>query len=394
MKKIAINPNRLKWCCETLGMDVDSLHQEVDIAQKTVMQAMQTKAVLSIKQLEKIASFFNRHLLFFLEPNDVVEEKIYSLQFRTINNQQPIQSKKLRKFISTVEAHRKVYLSLLEDLNIPISQAWQSDLRFGNNLKETASIVRDWLGLNIGNTFDDLRDAVERKGIMVIVSNGYGGCWQIDKKDLMRGFCLNYDTLPIIAIKKQESKGAQAFTLMHELAHLLLHKTSMLDHEKDFHSYQGKEKEANIFASNVLIPDTFLSDIDLDELQNLDIQEHDNYLKSYKVNWCVSGDAILYRLFLENKITKVHYQAYKNFKEDERKRKEQEDQRQKELGTAPIIPRIYRHKEPVNMFGKRYVATVLDAQQNNHITLAKASTYLDNLKIHTLHKLEADFVSS
>jgi Zn-dependent peptidase ImmA (M78 family) len=45
--------------------------------------------------------------------------------------------------------------------------------------------------------------------------------------------------LPIIAIKKQ-SKGAMAFTLMHELAHLLLHKTSMLDNQADFYSYQGR----------------------------------------------------------------------------------------------------------------------------------------------------------
>jgi Zn-dependent peptidase ImmA (M78 family) len=48
---------------------------------------------------------------------------------------------------------------------------------------------------------------------------------------------------------------AMAFTLMHELAHLLLHKTSMLDNQADFYSYQGREQEANIFASNLLLPD-------------------------------------------------------------------------------------------------------------------------------------------
>jgi Zn-dependent peptidase ImmA (M78 family) len=65
-----------------------------------------------------------------------------------------------------------------------------------------------------------VRESVENKGIMVIVSNGYNGPWQIDKSDPTRGFCLYYDMLPIIAIKKQ-SKGAMAFTLMHELAHLI-----------------------------------------------------------------------------------------------------------------------------------------------------------------------------
>ncbi len=48
--------------------------------------------------------------------------------------------------------------------------------------------------------------------------------------------------------------------------------------------------------------------------------------------------------------------------------------------------------EPINIFGDGYVATVLDALQNKHITLNKATTHLDNLKIRTLHKLEGDFV--
>lgn len=377
MKKIAINPNRLNWCCQALGIDVSDLHVNINIAETTLTNAMQSQAVLSMTQLEKLAGYFNQSLLFFLEPSDVSEDKIYSPQFRTINNKKPIHSRKLRAFIKNVERQRQVYLSLLSDLNMPIVQNWQTHL--------TTDTARQWLGLKPENTFNDLREAVESKGIMVVVSNGYNGQWQIDKNNPVRGFCLNYEKLPIIVIKKQVSKGAQAFTLMHELAHLLLHKESAIDDDKDFYSYEGKEKEANEFASRVLMPNDFLNKINLIELGNLDIQEHDNYLKAFKQDWCVSGDAILYRLFLDKKITKVRYQAYRSFK--------QQQQGNKELGLkAQIIPRKYRHKEPVNMFGRAYVATVLDAKQNKHITLSKASSYLDNLKIHTLHKLERDFV--
>lgn len=90
MQKIAINPNRLKWCCQTLDIDVSGLHTDVGIAEKTLENAMQSQAVLSMKQLEKLADYFNQSLLFFLEPSDVSEDKIYSPQFRTINNQKPI----------------------------------------------------------------------------------------------------------------------------------------------------------------------------------------------------------------------------------------------------------------------------------------------------------------
>ena len=100
----------------------------------------------------------------------------------------------------------------------------------------------------------------------------------------------------------------------------------------------------------------------------------------------------MYRLFREHKITQADYNRYKNFKDEEYKQKEQEKQRKKDLGIYKPPPRIYRHREPLNIFGKPYVATVLDALSNKHITLTKASTHLDNLKIHTLHKLEGEFV--
>ena len=392
MSKIAINPNRLMWCCNTLGIDISYFCQDANIAQNTVNKALKNKSVLSVNQLKKIADYFNQSLLFFLEETDVTEEKIYSPQFRTINNQKPIHSRKLRKFIDTVEKQRNTYLGLLEDLNIATVKNWHKNLHLTtDNIKQSSAIVREWLGLQLNNTFEDLRLAVENKGVMVIVSNGYNGKWQIDKQDLTRGFCLNYETLPVIAIKKQ-NKGAQAFTLMHELAHLLLHKTSMLDNESDFYAYQGREQEASVFASNVLMPDEFIANIDLGKLQNLAVEGYDSYLQNFKQQWCVSGDAILYRLFIEHKITQENYQTYRNFKEAEKQRKEEEERRKKLLPDYKGPVRMYRHKEPVNMFGKNYVATVLDAHQNKHITLSKASTYLDNLKIHTLHKLEQNFV--
>ncbi len=392
MEKISINPNRLNWCLEEANTSMDSFLSEINFAKSTIEKAMQKQAVLTIGQLEKIAKYFDKSLLFFIEHNDVVEEKIHSLQFRTISNQYPIHSKKLRKFIKNVENQRKVYLNLLNDLTTPASQQWQELELDVNNIKRSCSETREWLGLKENYKFDDLRNAVEDKGVMVIVSNGYNGSWQIDKKDSVRGLSLCYEILPIIAIKKQ-SEGAQAFTLMHELAHLLLHKESAIDDEESFYSYQGKEKQANEFASAVLMPDDFLATINLEELRLLEIQEYDNYLNKFKKEWCVSGDAILYRLLNENNLSQNSYNEYRNFKIQQIRNTEQEEERKKELGIdPPIIPRSYRHREPIKMFGKNYVATVLNAKENKHITLFKASTYLDNLKIHTLHKLESEIV--
>lgn len=47
-----------------------------------------------------------------------------------------------------------------------------------------------------------------------------------------------------------------------------------------------------------------------------------------------------------------------------------------------------RFREPSHIFGDRFVRTVLDALNGRYITLAKASRYLDGLKINDLHQLE------
>ena len=375
-KKITINPARLQWCCEAIDVDIGKFANDIKIAKPTL-----EKAEVSIKQLAKIAQYFNRGLLFFLEPDDVVEDKIYSPQFRTINNQTPIHDRKIRALIERVEKQRQIYLGLMEDLGESLKRDWLPDFSLSNrNIKQASANMRKWLNLTNRCEFEDLRRAVESKGIMVFSMSGYKGKWEMDKNNPVRGFSLYYDTLPIIVIKKQTSKGAQAFTLMHELAHLLIHRESAIDDADNFYNYQGKEKDANEFAGNLLMPDGFLRQINVAELLKLEVDEYDDFLTDFKNNWCVSGEAILVRLLNENKISQAHYNDYKALKEQQ--------ERKKALGTAPKIPRSYRHREPLSTFGKPFVHTVFDAFYGKHITLAKASTYLDNLKISDMHKLE------
>ncbi|PCH61475.1 MAG: peptidase [Gammaproteobacteria bacterium] len=383
MEKIAINPSRLKWCLNAVQIDINQLSIKLNIAQKTLEQAMERKEAFSVNQLEKIANYFKRNLLFFLESEVPQEEEIYSLQFRTINNQKPIHSTKLRSFVEQVEKQRHVYLGLLEDLGETINNTWYPNgLNLNEDTKSISAYIREWLGLAESDNFDDMRDAVERKGIMVIVSNGYNGKWQIDKKNPVRGFSLYYDVLPIIVIKKQVSSGAQTFTLMHELAHLLLHKESAIDNKEDFYSYQGKEKEANEFAGNLLIPDEFLNKIDTEQLLELQAQEYDYFLADYRKLWSVSNRAILVRLLINGKISQYHYQNYADYKENELRKEASK------ISSKRGIPRKYRHRESMNVFGKPFVYAVFDSLHNKKITLTKASTYLDNLKISDVRQLE------
>lgn len=384
MDKAIINPRRLQWCLDSFDLSLEELAGKLGISIKTLETIWENKPSVSIKQINKLAIFFNRSMLFFINPNAVKEEKILSPQFRTINNRRPIHSRTIRILIEQAEKHRKIYLSLLEDIEEEIITYWfPEEIDFENlNIPDKAKSIREWLNLDNSLSFKELREKVENKGILVILSNSFSGPWKIDKKNPVRGFSLYYDVLPIIVIKKQ-SDGAQAFTLFHELVHLLLHKNSVLDYEEDYRSEEGIEKEANRVAGNILIPDNFLSQIDIQQLKSLGVDQIDNYLDCFSRQWCVSNEAILVRLLHKYFINNSFYADYKSFKEYLFRQKE------KIIEDFPKnnVVRTYRHREPLNIFGKNYVNTVLEAYQSQHITLAKASTYLDNIKVKDVHKL-------
>lgn len=373
-----LNPRRIIWCCEQQGISVEQLAADVAIAPTTLHKALAGEPALSVRQLRKIAAYFNRSLLFFLEPEPVNEARVHSVQFRTIANQKTQLAPKLAAFIERVEQQRQVYLSLLEDVGEELGAGWYPagfDLR-NQSIHEVAARVRSWLGLTDKTSFAGLRRAVEAKGIMVVVSNGYAGQWQIAKESPVRGFSLYFDDYPVIAIKKQASEGAQSFTLMHELGHLLLHRDSFIDDEDDFYSHRHNEVGANEFAGLVLVPDSFMAQIDMAGLPTGDVTACDAWLKVYAQRWAVSVEAILRRLHNAGKLPPNYYRGYRRWKQ-----------------SVPI-PEVdargarYRHKEPARVFGEGFVSTVLEALHSKQITLARASSYLDNLKIKDLRRLK------
>jgi Zn-dependent peptidase ImmA (M78 family)/transcriptional regulator with XRE-family HTH domain len=374
----SINPERIAWCCADRGITPSVLASELGIAETSIGRVMAGEDGITFNQLRKIAEFFDRGVLFFLEQEPVNEALVHTAQFRTLANQKPELSVKLKVLIERVEKQRSVYLSLREDLD-DTDRAWfkPPDLS-GKNPREAAHIARKWLGLSNQNNFDTYREAVEAQGILVFLSNGYNGKWQIAKENPIIGFSLYFTTCPVIVIKKQDSVARQCFTLMHELAHLLLHKTSSIDDEQDLISHKGREQEANAFAGNLLVPDDFLTDIhDADRPD--EVSQYDEWLKFQRKTLGVSGEVILLRLLNADRLPKIQYAAYKEWKQ-------QMPILQKDGGN-----RLYRHREPKHVFGDTFVRTVLDALDARHITLAKASSYLDNLKIKDLHQLERHF---
>ena len=371
----SINPERIAWCCADYGITPSALAAEIGIAEASIDRVMEREDGLTFGQLRKIAEYFGRGTMFFLEPGPVDESQAHSPQFRTLANQKPTLTSKLRGLIERVEKQRAVYLSLGEDRDEADRLSFSPPEFAQKGPREVAHIARHWLALGDRNSLDISRTAVEAQGVLVFRSNGYNGKWQIAKEYPILGFTLYDPTCPVIFIKKQPWESQQLFTLMHELGHLLLHKSSSIDDEHDLQSHEGRERDANAFAGHLLVPDAFLSSIHDVEPPG-DVSQYDLWLKQQRKDWGVSTEVILRRLLEVGRLSQSQYAAYRLWSG--------------QVTSAPNEDgsRKYRYREPKHMFGDPFVRAVLDALNARYITLEKASSYLDNLTIKDLHALE------
>ena len=379
----SINPERIAWCCDDVGISLEVLAAEIGVSLATLQGVLDGDGKgLTFIQLSKVAAYFGRGVLFFLETDPIDEARVHTAAFRTLANQKPELSVKLRALIERVEWQRTIYLSLRDELDegdFPKFVPPEINVR---NIKESAAIARRWLGLDAQRvfSFDVYRAAVEAKGILVFRSNGYNGKWQIAAESPILGFTLYDQSCPVIVVKKQEYEPIQTFTLMHELGHLLLHRTSSIDDHNDMQSHAGAERDANAFAGLLLVPDEKLALIE-DAGRPDDVAQFDDWLSHFRRTWAVSGEVILRRLLDSGRLPRQEYMNYRAWRALP----------VPAVGAASGGARIYRHREPKNIFGDRFVRTILDALSSQRITLAKASAYLDGLKVSDVHELERHY---
>lgn len=376
----SINRERVLWCCAERGVTVDQLADDVGIARKTLAAFFDDVQGLTYIQLRKVADYFGRGVLFFLDPGPADPAKVHTAQYRTLASQKPGLSFAIKKLIERVERQRELYLALREDLDADDFPKFTPPPVSTNDPAAAAKVVRQWLKLGAENSFDLYRAAVEAKGILVFRSNGYAGRWQIAKESPILGFSLYDKRCPVIVVKKARWETQQAFTLMHELGHLLLHRSSSIDDEEDMEARAGDEQEANAFAGHLLVPDEFLSTIS-DADRPTDPQHSDTWLGRHRQSWGVSVEMILRRLLDAHRITQKFYAEYRAH-----------------VRGIPVQEeasgsRTWRHREPKHIFGEPFVRTVLDALASRRITATKACSYLDGLKLTDLHQLEQHVAS-
>ncbi len=376
-----INPRRIEWCCQDFQVAGDQVADQLGISRSTWIQVLAGKGGLTFGQLKKLAAYFGRGVLFFLEPAPVVEETVHTPQFRTLANGRVDLTPELRRVIEAVEDQREAYVATLEEMDEPGRRDFDPPELAGLDPAQAAARVRTWLGLAPKGDFNTYRAAVESRGVLVFRLHGHHGRWHMPSTSPVLGFSLYEPRCPVIVVRSRFTETLQTFTLMHELGHLLLHRRSSINLEAEAEggeSMDHLEREANTFAGHVLVTEVFLAAI-RDELRPATVDHYDEWLEPQRRAWGVSPEVILRRLMDVGRLSPERYREYRTW------RRSLPVSAPKKGGN-----RAFRYREPLSLFGQPFVRTMLDAKNAGLLSLARTSTFLDGLKLADLHRLERE----
>ena len=293
--RVDVAPSLLEWAVERAGWDEETTQKRAPKLDGWLSGDQRP----SLKQLEQFAHATHTPfgLLFLPEPP---AEPVPIPDMRTIGNVAvPRPSADLLDTIYMCQARQEWYREYER-------QQGSEPLQFvGSATVDTPSVqsareIRQALGFDLtnrsryANSDDALRqliDLIEGIGVLVMVSGIVGGdTHRALDPDEFRGFALSDPLAPLIFVNGADTKAAQIFTLIHELAHIWLGGSALSDAAMVSRDGNAEELWCNRVAAEVLVP---LSSLRSDYQGMPTAQEVTRLARRYKVSTLV----ILKRFF-------------------------------------------------------------------------------------------------
>ena len=256
-----IKNNIIKWARERSSLSIESAAKKLSIKQEVWEDWEKGVTQPTFKKIEKIAQKFYVPLGYlFLDTPPI--EQLPIPDFRTINNEEL--KKPSPELLDVVyDAQRKQ--TWLTEIRAQEEQPQVLNIENYKNDEQIITTIRDDLGINFlqkeaknhGIFLRNIIESLDEQGFMVI-RNGIVGnnTHRPLKTDEFRGFALYDKYAPLIFINGKDAKAGQIFTIIHELAHLLLGESGL-----DGSFNKNTEQRCNKIAAEVLVPSHQLKEI-------------------------------------------------------------------------------------------------------------------------------------
>ena len=266
--KITLAPEVLRWARERASLSLQDLAGKVNVKPETV-EGWESTGKISFAQIDKLADRTHTPsgFLFLSKPLD---ESLPMTDYRTgSNSQSPRPSPNLLDTVYQMQSRQswmrcEVFCRGSEPLDLV------GKCGLDTNPQHAAQVMRDFLGLpesladaaEAGEyALEVLRDLAEEAGVMVAFSGIVGG--RTDRKldpAEFQGIALVDEYAPLVFINASDFKEAQIYTLVHELAHLLVGESGLCSFGNLVPSDHEVERFCHEVAMEFLVPEQHLRD--------------------------------------------------------------------------------------------------------------------------------------
>lgn len=257
--RVSVAPSLLEWAVERAGWDDETTQRRAPKLDEWISGERQP----TLKQLESFAQATHTPfgLLFLPEPPN---EPVPIPDMRTVGNAAvPRPSVDLLDTIYICQIRQDWYREYLRDHGAP-ELDFVGSATTDTPVVQAAQAIRRELGFDLteravfANSDDALRrliDRIENIGVLVMVSGIVGGDTHrtLDPEEF-RGFALSDPIAPLIFVNGADTKAAQIFTLIHELAHVWLGGSALSDAAMVARDGVADELWCNRVAAEVLVP--------------------------------------------------------------------------------------------------------------------------------------------
>lgn len=259
-----IKPEMIQWARARLNLSVDEFAKKLHVKPQCVIEWESGKTAITMSQAESLAALSLLPLgIFFLKTPPKIDLKLPD--FRSVGNAFVSDaSPELEATILAMQEKQAWFREyLIENGKSPLS--FIGSITLQTPIKNAAKKIKDILSLtetnleSIGNWSEYmgiLIRQIESAGILFI-RNGVVGNNTSRPLDLeeFRGFVLIDQYAPLIFINGRDSKNAQLFTLIHEIVHLLLGESGLIDANMNLKSSNTIERYCNHVAAEFLVPE-------------------------------------------------------------------------------------------------------------------------------------------
>lgn len=339
-----VNPAILIWSRESAGLSLGEAAVRIGLRDTKRSSAADRLAALEAGQGEptratllRMAKAYRRPLLtFYLPTPPPLADR--GEDFRTLPEDQRAESAAaVDALLRDVRGRQSAVRALLDDEEagaIP----FVGSIRMDAGVASAADALGTAIGFDLQEfraqrnaeyAFNYLRRKVEATGVFVLLMGNLGSHHSAIDVGVFRGLALADDVAPFVVINDQDAKAAWSFTLLHELAHILLGATGISGGALE----SRIERFCNDVASRLLLPAAELAAIDL---KGVDQATAQRLISEFSQVRNISRALVAYRLRLAGVLSEDRWRAVSGaFREEYLRERAERRERGRETEGGP-----------------------------------------------------------